>query len=135
MGNAYSNDDSEQVASLITNRQAELGLSDEELAAALGYTNERVIALLKAGTMRVPVKVVTGLATALKVDSFHLLRLVLSESSPALWKAIEEVVAPLGELTATEVNLLRHLRRLGRDRQMRSVVFDGRDVVALVAVE
>jgi hypothetical protein len=83
----------------------------------------------------VPVKVVTGLATALKVDSFHLLRLVLSESSPALWKAIEEVVAPLGELTATEVNLLRHLRRLGRDRQMRSVVFDGRDVVALVAVE
>jgi hypothetical protein len=122
------------VAALITHRQAALGLTDAEVATALGYENERVTALLKSGSMKIPVNKVAALAKTLQLDGFELLRAALTESAPELWQAIQELTAPLGSLHPTEVNLLRHLRQLCGDQELKPIVFDGKGVVVLVSV-
>lgn len=129
-----SNTDSDVVA-LLCERQAALGLSDSSLAAALGYKNEKVIALVKAGAMKVPLNKVAALARVLQVDGYELLRKVLFETAPGLWSAIQDIVAPLGALDSSEVNLLRHLRQLRGDHEAAPLVFSGRGVIALVSVE
>ncbi|NNU43578.1 hypothetical protein [Ramlibacter montanisoli] len=125
----------ENLATLLTTQQAALKLTDKELAEALGYSNERLIAMIKAGTMNLPVNKVPALAKALQLDSFELLRTVLSETAPELWNAIESIAVPLGALHPTEVNLLRHLRVLRAGREASPIVFDGKGVIALIAVE
>lgn len=123
------------VATLISERQGALALSDAELAAALGYGNERVIGMMKAGKMNLPVKKVGALAKVLQMDSFELLRTVLNEAAPGLWNVVADIAAPLGALHPTEINLLRHLRAVCKGREARPIVFDGKEVVALVSVE
>lgn len=123
------------VQAMIFERQTALNLSDAEVAAAIGYDNGRVIGLIKAGTMNLPINKVIALAKVLHIDSFDLLRLVLTETAPELWNVVREVMAPLGALQPAEVNLLRHLRALCAGRVAKPIVFDGKGVVALVAVE
>lgn len=118
------------VAALLTQRQAQLGLSDDDLAAAAGYA-PNVIALMKAGTMRMPVNKVKVFAAALKTSHAELLGLLMAESAPELWGAIRELL-PLGDLTGTEVNLIRHVRKLTKGREAAPLVLDGAGVIALV---
>lgn len=125
----------ESIVGLIVNRQAALGLSDEEVATALGYTNGRVVEMMKAGTMNVPVNKVAALARVLQVEEIGVLRLVLIQAGPEIWRAISEVIAPLGPLSTTEINLIRHVRRLSAGHELKPIVFDGKGVVALVALE
>lgn len=114
-------------------QQAALGLSDHELCVAVGF--ERVIALtlIKAGSMKLPLNKVPALAAALSLDPAAVLRAALVESSPDLLAVIEEVFGPT-RLTPTEVNLIKHLRELSGDRQGAPIVFEGKGVIALVAV-
>lgn len=123
--------DRSSVAAFLAHRQAQLGLSDETLAAAAGYTRPNVISLMKAGTMRMPVNKVKEFAAALRTSHTELLRLVLSESAPELWTAISDLL-PLGDVSATEVNLIRHVRSLTKGREAAPLVFDGAGVIALV---
>lgn len=129
-----SKTDSDVVA-LLCERQAALGLSDSSLAAALGYKNAKVIALMKSGAMKVPLNKVAALARVLQVDGYELLRKVLSETAPDLWCAIQDIIAPLGSLNSSEVNLLRHLRQLRGDDEATPIVFSGKGIIALVSVE
>ena len=129
-----TNHDASGVAALIQQRQVEAGISDADLSTALGYANAKVISMIKSGTMKLPLNKVAALGRALQTDAFELLRIILSESSPDLWTTLQEITAPLGALQPAEVNLLRHLRRLSTDGQMKPVVFEGKGVMALVAV-
>lgn len=127
----------EPINTLITRQQAALGLTDSQLATAIGYESGRVIGLMKAGAMRVPINKVLPLATALKLDPYTVLHAVMQKGSPELWDAVSAILAPLGPLGPTEVNLLRHLRRLCKAQgqsEFTPLVFEGRAVVALVAV-
>lgn len=126
-------DTAESVIQLIATRQHELGLSDAQLAAAAGYS-ERVISLIKRGEMKVPVNKVAAFAQALDVQMFDLLRLVMIDGAPEIWSVFEQIT-PLGALLDWEVNLLRHVRTLSAGREAKPVVFDGKGVVALVAVD
>lgn len=118
---------------LIAARQAALGISDAELASSVGYS-EKAIEMMKSGGLNVPINKVASFAAALQVPYFDLLRTVLGEQAPELWKIISEL-APLGELHSTEVNLLKHLRQIRGAREVAPVVFDGKTVIALVTVE
>ena len=120
------------VISQLEAQQAALGLSDQALCEAVGF--ERIIALtlIKRGTMRLPLSRVPAFAAALEIDPVELMRAVLQESEPALGKVIEEVFNPL-RLTATEANLIKHLREQHGDRKVTPMVFDGKGVIALVA--
>ncbi len=113
-------------------QQAALELTDHDLCEAVGFERTIMLTLIKAGTMKMPLTRVPAFAAALEIDPAELFRSALRESDPALGQVIEQVFNPL-HLTATEVNLIKHLRNLYGDRDVAPIVFDGKGVVALVA--
>ncbi len=108
-------------------------LTDLQLCEALGFERPVVLTLIRAGTMKFPLAKVPALAKALGLDAADLMRTALRESSPELSEAIAEVFDPQ-HLTAAEVNLITHLRKLSGDQPGAPIVFEGRGVIALVAV-
>jgi transcriptional regulator with XRE-family HTH domain len=114
-------------------RQAEIGLTDQALSDALDFQKLAVIEQIKAGNMRMPIAKVPALSKALNIDARDLLHALLRESAPDLLSVLEEVLNPLA-LTSTEVNLINHVRSLAGDRTSTPVVFEGRGVIALIAV-
>lgn len=83
------------IAQLMQRRQNEMGTTDHEIAVALGYDHDRVIEMLKRGTLQFPLNRVIELATVLDVDATAVLRLALSESNPVLLNVIEQVMGPM----------------------------------------
>jgi hypothetical protein len=113
-------------------QQAALQLTDYDLCEAVGFERKIMLTLIKAGTMKLPLTRIPAFAAALEIDPAELFRSALRESDPALAQVIEQVFNPL-HLSATEVNLIKHLRELYGDRDFAPIVFDGAGVVALVA--
>lgn len=118
--------------SLIETRQTALGLTESQLCTAMGFQKETALALIKSGAMRMPLNKLPALAKALELDPATLVSAALSESEPALAQVIQDVFNPM-RLTATEVNLINHLRKLSGDQPTTPIVFDGQRVIALVA--
>jgi hypothetical protein len=117
---------------LIEARQAALKLSNQYLATSIGLDQESALRLIKQGAMRLPLTKVSAMAVALELDPVELFTLVLGESDPALLQVIEAVFNPL-RLTAAEVTLLGHLRKLSGERQGTPTVFDSKSVMAMSA--
>ena len=90
--------------------QEHLGLSDAQLATALGYESGNVVACIKKGLMRLPVGKVPELAQALELDPGQLMRMVLKELDPTTLAAIETCLGPL-HLTPGEAQLITTLRQ------------------------
>jgi hypothetical protein len=111
-------------------RQAEVGVADDAVAAALEY-EPRVLRMIKSGAMQLPINKVNALADTLQVSRSSLMERLLVQQSPQLWQVIRELM-PLGELTATEISLLKHLRQITAGREAAPIVFDGASVIALV---
>lgn len=121
----------QSVAQLIQDRQNALGKTDHQIAVALGYTRENVIAMMKKGHMRVPVNRVVELAGALDVDAPQLLRLVLSETDPGLLQALERILGPIS-LSPAEEKLIQAVRKVAQGRDAVPMVLDRNALVALV---
>lgn len=115
----------------IEERQTALGITDHQLCEALGFDRTGVLALIKLGTMRMPLPKIPVLAAALGLNPAALLRIALTESSPGLLEVIEGVFGPL-QLTQTERNLIKHLRKIAGDRPASPIVFEARAIIALV---
>ncbi len=98
------------VSQLITISQERLGLSDDQLAAALGYESGNVVVCIKKGLMRLPAGRVPELAQALELDPGQLMRMVLKELDPTTLAAIETCLGPL-HLTPSEAQLITTLRQ------------------------
>lgn len=119
------------IANLVDRHQTAQGLTDLQLANAIGYEKGIVISLIKQATMRLPINKAPALARALSLPPAEVLRLVLTEQAPELLATLDEVFDPL-KLTGTEVNLITHLRRLSAGRESAPIVFEGAGVIALV---
>jgi len=117
----------------IENRQAALCLSDQELCAAVGFDREIVWTMIKSGNMRLPLRKIPELARTLSFEAGPLLRAAMDETSPGLLQLIKDVFDPL-ELTECEQRLVKHLRHLAGDKATGPIVFDGKGVIALIAV-
>jgi len=113
--------------------QATHGITDQQLCEALGFERTVMLTLIKAGTMNFPLAKIPALATTLHLNAADLMRAALNESSPELSEAIAQVYDPL-RLSAAEVNLIKHVRALSGNQQGASIVFEGKGVIALVAV-
>ncbi|MBB1075781.1 hypothetical protein HUU62_15335 [Rhodoferax sp. 4810] len=113
--------------------QAALGLSEQELSELVGFERPVILTLIKAGTMNFPLAKIPALAKALHLHAADLMRAALRESSPELLQVIEEVFNPL-HLSAAEQNLIKHVRELSGGQAGAPIVFEGRGVIALVAV-
>jgi cyanate lyase len=83
------------VAQLIQARQNELGITDQQIALALGYDHENVVAMIKKGAMRLPLNKVVELAGVLDVDATALLRLTLGENDTEMLQTIEKILGPM----------------------------------------
>lgn len=113
--------------------QATHGLTDQQLCDVLGFERQITLTLIKAGTMKMPLTKIPALARVLKLDAVGLMRVALSESDPDLSAVIDEVYDPM-RLSAAEVNLITHLRKLSGGQAGAPIVFEGKGVIALVAV-
>lgn len=88
----------------------ELGLKNPTLQKALGYPMPNVIAMMKGGTMRLPITKVPAAAALLQVDPIFLLSKVIAENDAELW---EVIAAHMGNLlvTQSEMELIKLVRR------------------------
>jgi len=84
-------------------------LTEQELAARLGYPNANVIKLFRKGITRVPLDKVVPIARLLQIDPGDLMREWYRAYYPAGLIDIEEQIAPL--LTADEKSWIGGLRR------------------------
>ena len=109
------------ISALVAAHQAHLGISDDDLAAALSYQQGSVVALIKNGAMRLPLMKVPALAAALSVDPRVVLRLAMAEITPGLYDMVVQVMNPLA-LRQHEVGLIKHCRKLAGDKVTAFVV-------------
>ncbi|WP_439518432.1 hypothetical protein [Hydrogenophaga sp.] len=116
---------------LIAERQADLELSDHDLALAMGYDSPTVVTMIKSGGMRFPINKARALADVLHVEPGAVMRMLLGETSPEMLKGIEDCLGPLS-LTRTEVRLIRKLREAAAGEATSPLFLDGNSVVAII---
>lgn len=121
------------VSQLITISQERLGLSDDQLAAALGYESGNVVACIKKGLMRLPAGRVPELAQALELAPGHLMRMVLKELDPTTLAAIETCLGPL-HLTPGEAQLITTLRQEPKGKGIAPILHKADSLVAALVM-
>jgi plasmid maintenance system antidote protein VapI len=94
----------------LTVKIAESGKTNTEIAEALGYPRPNVVAMLKTGSMKLPLNKVAPMAHALDVDPVFLMEKVMLESTPEMWEALKQV---MGEhlVTKNEANIVNWMRK------------------------
>lgn len=123
----------ETVKQQIAIAQERLGLSDDQLAAALGYESGNVVACIKKGLMRLPAGRVPELARALDLDPGQLMRMVLKELDPATLAAIETCLGPL-HLTPGEAQLITTLRQEQKGKGIAPILHKADSLVAALVM-
>lgn len=88
------------------------GLTNVQIAEALGYERPNVVAMMLTGSMKVPVAKVPALAKVLEVDPVALLRRVMDAYNPEVWATLEQVIGKGSIATKNEVALLEAIRSL-----------------------
>lgn len=83
------------IADFIVKRQSELGMTNREIADAVGYHHPNMITMIRKGKTRLPIDKVQRFAAALGVDPVWLLRSVLKEYTPETLVVIEQCLGPL----------------------------------------
>jgi hypothetical protein len=107
-----------------TQRVAESGFTNNEMAEALGYSKPNVISMIKKGDMKLPVNKVSAAARKLGVDPVFMLEKVLLETAPELWDALREVVGNR-MITENEMNLIEYVRRELHGFDANVIAYDG----------
>ena len=118
------------IATLITDFQAESGLSDADIATRLGFTQGNVVACIRTGRMRLPWSKLTAMAEMMDVDAERLVEVALQEHDHGLlphFRALQDRC----QVTPAERRLLEHCRALSGGKAMSPVIIDGRSVVAI----
>lgn len=119
------------VAEFLADRLAESDKTQRQVAEECGFETPNVITMFKQGKTKVPISRIGPLAKALDVDPAHLLRLVMLESAPDTWEAIENIMQST-LLTASELELIRAYRRVTGDSNAKAMVVDRDAVLAIV---
>ncbi|MCJ8601088.1 hypothetical protein MWH03_00640 [Klebsiella pneumoniae] len=83
------------------------GETHASLAEKLGYDSVNIISMFRCGKTHLPLSKVSDFARVLRVDEMELLKLVLQERQPEVFKILEEHGA---FLTPDEELLLRRYR-------------------------
>ncbi|HKJ95074.1 MAG TPA: XRE family transcriptional regulator [Gammaproteobacteria bacterium] len=99
---------SSTVADFVSQRIRVCEKTQKEIALALGYKNANVIAMIKSGSTKVPLRVVPHLARELAIDEAFFMRMVLREYMPETLVALESVYRT--PVTQNETEILSVLR-------------------------
>jgi len=114
-------------------RQERLGFSDDQLAAALGYESDNVVACIKKGLMRLPISKVPELARALELDAGQLMRMALKEMDPSVLAAIEACLGPL-QMTPGEVRLITAIREESKEKGVAPIMYKADSLAAILVM-
>lgn len=63
-----------------------------QIAQEVGFEKPNVVSMIKSGRMKLPIGKVRAFATALDVDPVALLKIVLKESHPEVWSALNQIL-------------------------------------------
>jgi transcriptional regulator with XRE-family HTH domain len=121
------------VASLISERQLTLNISDEQLAMAIGFKRSSIIAMIKAGKLKLPANKIVAIAAALSIDPAYFLRAHLAETAPEMLAAIDALTSQK-LLTVNETKLIENYRFLAKGHDVTPVIMDGTNIVALLSI-
>lgn len=80
------------LSAYLTIKISESGKTNTEIANELGYDRPNVIAMMKTGSMRLPLNRVGLMAKALGIDPVFLLEKVMTETNPDLWEAMRPII-------------------------------------------
>ena len=80
-----------KVSQFVSNAVDASGKSHSQIAEELGYSNAKVIDMIKAGSTKLPVNKVRALAQAVGADPKALMSCVLEEYMPESWQEIQRV--------------------------------------------
>lgn len=119
------------IGHLLTVRQGVLGVTDEKIAEALGYEDERTVAMIKSGRLRLPLSKVKAFANVLELDPGQVLAELLRTTDPAILDAIESCLGPL-YVTPDELRVIGELRRAADGRVLSPMILERDSVVALL---
>lgn len=119
------------IAELLALFQETSHMDDDELAKQLGLGKGNVVAMMKRGSVRLPMDKVEPLAEVTGIDFDDVLELALQEREPALLHLFQRIRAR-NTLSASEQRLVEYCRTLAGDREVSPFVIDGRSVVALM---
>lgn len=91
-------------------------ISNVDLAERLNYAKPNVIAMMRNGSMKVPLNKIPAIAKALRIDQIALLQYALTAYMPELWETLKEVLNDR-LMTRNEAAVLELLRQAtdGRD--------------------
>jgi len=121
-----------QLLSLIAERQSILKKGDDQLARELGLERAVDFTMIKEGKVKLPLRLIPPLAVALEVEPAMALRLALSDSMPELLQAFNTLFTPM-VLTANEIRLVEAYRYLSKGRDIEPMILDGENIIALVS--
>ena len=121
------------VASLISERQSILNVTDEQLAMAVGFESANVVVMIKIGKTRMPITRVAAYAAALSIDPAFLLRIALAEYSPETL-AVVDALFTQKLLTSNEEKLIEDYRFLAKGRDATPMILDGTNILALLSI-
>jgi hypothetical protein len=133
MNQAIKSDTTTTAVTLIADRQSEIGITDEQLALAVGFDQASIVTMIKSGKVKLPVDKIAAFAAALTLDPAHLLRIYLLETSPATLAAVEALLSQV-LLTSNERQLIENYRYLAKGRDATPVIMDGTNIVALLSI-
>jgi transcriptional regulator with XRE-family HTH domain len=89
-----------------------MGVSQRDIAAALGYDKPNMISMFKTGTAKVPLEKIPALAAVLKVDAAFLFRMAMNQYWPELGLAIAEIFGTI--CTKNEIKILDFIREISK---------------------
>ena len=118
-------------AQWLAEQQALAGVSDAELARALGYETAAVVPLLKAGQMKVPAVKAPVLASVFGVSPEAVMRRLLRDMSPELLHAVERCMGPFS-LSDGERKLIAAIRKVNPSSEPVPLMFDRDAIITLV---
>lgn len=90
-----------------------MGKTQREIAAECGYDKPNMIAMMKAGHVKVPLDKVPQLAKALNVEPAFLMRLAMNQYWPGAADTIAQVFGTI--LTTNETKIIEKIREFSKN--------------------